>query len=98
MIDTCRAAELSQAQMREVDGNPNPTESESVNVMRINKRGATMSKASGSQYRLVSVLSVELLMSLRKNSVLHMARGAISVGKIIILLRGASKSHHSRRR
>ena len=43
VIDTCRAAELSQAHMREVDGNPNPIES--VNVVRINKRGATKSKS-----------------------------------------------------
>ena len=38
VIDTCRAAERSQAQMREVNRNPNPTES--VNVVRIKKRGA----------------------------------------------------------
>ena len=45
VIDTCRATELSQAQMREVDGNPNPTES--VNMVRINMRGATKPKSKG---------------------------------------------------
>ena len=45
MIDTCRAAELSQAQMREVHGNPNPTES--VNMVCNNKRGATKPKSKG---------------------------------------------------
>ena len=45
VIDTCRAAELSHAQMREVDGNPNPTES--VNVVCINKRGANKPKSKG---------------------------------------------------
>ena len=45
MIDTCLAAELSQAQMREVHGNPNPTES--VNMVCNNKRGATKPKSKG---------------------------------------------------
>ena len=77
VIDSCRAAELSQAQMREVDGNPNPTES--VNMVRITKRGATKisQRASGNQNWLVCVISVEMLMSLKKNALLHMARGAI---------------------
>ena len=45
VIDTGRAAELSQVQMKEVDSNPNPTES--VNVVCINKRGATKLKSKG---------------------------------------------------
>ena len=45
VIDTCRAAELSHAQMREVDGNPKPTES--VNVVVQNKKGYTEHKYKG---------------------------------------------------
>ena len=45
VIDTCRAAGLSQSQMREIDGNPNLTES--VNVVRINKIGTTKLKSKG---------------------------------------------------
>ena len=68
-------------------------------MVRINKRGATKPKSKAKWEPVqASVISVEMLMTLRKNSVLHMARGAISMGKIIILLRGASKSHCSRRK
>ena len=45
VIDTCRAAQLSHAQMREVDGNPKPTESVSVVVQ--NKKGYTKHKYGG---------------------------------------------------
>ena len=38
-------------------------------------------RPSGSQYRQASVISVEMLMTLRKYSVLHMARGANKCGK-----------------
>ena len=39
VIGTCRTAELSHARMREVDGNPKPTES--VSVVMQNKKGYT---------------------------------------------------------
>ena len=42
VIDTYWAAELSHAQMREVDGNPKPTES--VNVVVQNNKGYTKHK------------------------------------------------------
>ena len=62
--------------MREVDGKLKPTES--VNVVMQNKKGipSTSTGASGSQHTLVSVSFVESFMSLGRNNVLHMPKGA----------------------
>ena len=98
VIDTCRATELSQAQMREVDGNPNPTES--VNVVRINKRGATKPKSTG-KWEPVQAGECHFCGNaheFKKELGPAYGKRCNKCGKDNHLLRSASKSHRSSRR